>query len=193
MSEAAFRVGKGVGSPRERHLLGNDTPSSRGSARTHGSLELKGLSTVEEDGDRSEHGSVDEHRGAEPSRCNREASRPEREDESLVELAGVGGVGGLGERGAAASTDVPKERELRDGQDRSADVHDGEVHATRLVLEDAQTGDLVGDVFDVRGAVISAHAEVDEEPVVDASDQLVTDGDRGTSDPLYDGAHRVWW
>ena len=69
--------------------------------------------------------------------------------------------------GTAAAAGVAVERELRDHQDRAADLERGEVHLARRVVEDPQVGDLVRQGVGVRGPVVAPDGEQDDEAAAD--------------------------
>src|SRR6202162_3953913 len=64
-------------------------------------------------------------------------------NEDFVELLGPLRVAGLEQAGPPAAAHVREQRELRHDQGRSVHVDEAQVHAARLVREDAQVDDLV--------------------------------------------------
>ena len=81
--------------------------------------------------------------------------------------------------GRAACEKPGEERELADDQDALCLRVGGEVHLARLVLEDAQAADLVGDLLRFGLGIVLVHAEENEKALVDRAGDRAADLDRG--------------
>ena len=95
--------------------------------------------------------------------------------------------GGRREIGPAAVSRVAVERELRDREDRAADIGERPLHPAAL-LEDAETRDLRRKAFAVLRTVVHAHSEEHDDTCFDFGHALVTDVDGGGTNTLYDRA-----
>src|SRR6185436_9139434 len=99
-----------------------------------------------------------------------------------------GGRGVL-ERGATALATVGMQRELRDDQQRAADLVDGLVHATLLVLEDPEARDLLTQPIGIRLGVARGDAEEHAEPAIDGADDVAVDRDPRLAHALHHRTH----
>ena len=97
---------------------------------------------------------------------------------------------------AAASHDgrrpfvgVAVERELRDHQQRRADVGRRHVHHAVGVVEDPQVPELVGQLGGGAGVVVVGHADEHAQPGADGADDLVAHRHRRSAHPLHDRPH----
>ena len=79
--------------------------------------------------------------------------------------------------------------ELADDQHVAANIGEGVVHQSVVVVEDAQSGDLAAEPLDVFGGVGVLDAEQHDEAKADFTAHLVADGDRGFARPLDDYPH----
>ena len=79
--------------------------------------------------------------------------------------------------------------ELADDQHVAANIGEGVVHQSVVVVEDAQSGDLAAEPLDVFGGVSVLDAEQHDEAKADFTAHLVADGDRGFARPLDDYPH----
>ena len=110
-------------------------------------------------------------------------------DEVAVEPVRLLRRRGRGVAGPPAAARVPVERELRDGEQVSARVEDGEVHLALAVGKDAQVEDLVRQGVGVGFLVALPHAEQDEEAGADLTHDLAVDAHGRLGDALDDRAH----
>ena len=82
---------------------------------------------------------------------------------------------------------VAVERELRDREDRAADIGKRPLHPAAL-LEDAETRDLCRKAFAVLRTVVHTDSEEHDDTCFDFGHALVTDVDGGGTNTLYDRA-----
>jgi dephospho-CoA kinase len=139
------------------------------------------------------HGTVDdglhEHHRAKRPGLDVQRLGAQRLDDVEIESLRVCGIGGPVERRSPAPADVAEERELRNHQQRSANVDDGQRHLALVIRKYTQPGDLVGDILDVPRLVAARCAEIDEQPPINRADRLAVDRDAGFVDALNDGSH----
>ena len=111
-------------------------------------------------------------------------------DEVFVEFAGALGTGGCVERRPLALPDVPKQSELRDGENRAADVGDAAVHLSFLIFKNAQAGDFRGEIIGVGFGVFVRYSQQYQQSLLNFSREFSIDLDRGAAHALDDGTHR---
>ena len=99
------------------------------------------------------------------------------------------GRGGIGEPGPVAAANVGVERELRDDERLTADVHERAVHAPIGVGEDAQPGHLAGQLRGGVRAVSGARRDEHEEAGADRRHPVSVHLHRGFDHPLDQCSH----
>lgn len=86
-----------------------------------------------------------------------------------------------------------RDREVRDEQDGSLDVEDGQVHLPRVVLEDPEIDELVGPPGEVGGRVVLLDADKRDQARADprmlALAVVLDDAQRRADHPLHHDAH----
>ena len=81
------------------------------------------------------------------------------------------------------------QRELRDHQQRAADVVERAVHLPGVVVEDAQADDLAAEEIGLGRRVARRDAEQHAETVADGADHLAVDRHPGFAHPLHHRPH----
>ncbi len=107
----------------------------------------------------------------------------------LIERFGELGACRLDKRGAVAVAHIAIERELRNGQNGTANIKNGAVHLARLVLENTQLSHLLGHIVGIRLGIGVGNADQKHIALTDLADRLAIDSDRGTESSLYDYTH----
>lgn len=104
-----------------------------------------------------------------PKRPSRTATPPERSASlNLIHMmSACSGLPGADEARPVPLAHVGEQRELRHGQDLTADVLDRPVHLALLVLEHAQTQNLMHQPCDLVIAILIGHADQQQEPRTD--------------------------
>lgn len=110
--------------------------------------------------------------------------------ETLVERLGNRGLRGLGETWAAARK-VGVERELRDDEERAADIFEREIHLARRVGKDARTTDFLCEALRLFFPVCRSHAQKDEKALSDLARHCAVNGDGGLLHPRHDCPHKL--
>lgn len=128
--------------------------------------------SFDDDGDGAVVHQRDFHLRAEYPTAYGEAFRFEELAEAVEEWGGDFGASGVGEGGATAFGDVGVEGELRNGENRSADVGEGEVHFTVVVLEQAHSCNFAHCPDDSSFVVVVSEASQHEEAALDLADDL---------------------
>ncbi len=150
------------------------------------------LPAVDLDGD----GTVDDrahvHHGTKTTRFDVQTPGAQCTNELQVQALRVGRVRGSVERRPPATTDVTKQGELRNDQDLAPNIDHRRRHLALIVREDAEPGDLIGDVFDILVAVLSRGTEVDEQSLTNGAHRLTVDADARFVNTLDDRSHGRW-
>lgn len=110
-------------------------------------------------------------------------------DEIFVEFTRALGTSGLIEGRSLPAPNVAIQRELRNGEYRSAEIRHAQVHLPGCVLKDAESGNLLGEVICVGFVVAAADAKQHKQAGSDFANDSALDCDRSFRDSLYDGTH----
>ena len=84
---------------------------------------------------------------------------------------------------------VSVESELRDDQQRAANIRQRQVHLAAVIFKDAETNYLPGQVIRLSACVVGAHPEEHEQAETDFARDLAIHRDSGTTNALHHGAH----
>ena len=107
----------------------------------------------------------------------------------LIEALSDVGRGGPRKAGAVAAFHAMcRQRELADRQDGTADGGERQVHLAGLVAEDAQGGNLAGELFGPLLRVARHGTDENEKATADGAGDLGLDRDGSFRNPLDDGA-----
>ena len=132
----------------------------------------------------------DLHHGGELSGGDRPAERGGHlRDKGLIERLGEGRGGGGVEGRARAFARAGEKRELADDQDATANIHDGAVHLTCVVGENAEFGELLGEPFAVLGGVVLCDSEQYEQAGPNLAVDHAVYRDAGGGNTLDNGTH----
>jgi hypothetical protein len=144
---------------------------------------------VEHERDRAVVHEIDDHVGAELPRLDAHSGRFDVALK-LIEPWNrlVGGRRGV-ERRPPPLANISVERELRDEQHLTADLHDRTVHAPLVVGEDTDGGDLSCDPLAVVRRVPLLDPDENEEALADRSDRVPLDTHGGLRDSLDQRSH----
>ena len=107
----------------------------------------------------------------------------------LVEAVGFLRLRGVIEGRPAPLPAVRRERELRDDEQRAADIGEREVHPARVILEGAQAADFLRELVGVGVGVVAQDPQQDEEPAADLRHLLASDRDARATHALDDRFH----
>jgi hypothetical protein len=124
-------------------------------------------SRVERDRDRAVVDELDLHACTENALLDRHAELSKRCGEVLVEGLGELRPRRMRERRSVSLRRVGDQRELADDESLAAGVQERAVELARLVLEDAQAGDLPRKPFRLLGRIAFCDAEEDEQTCAD--------------------------
>lgn len=127
-----------------------------------------------------------------------------------AELAGLDSEPGVGEGGeagveqgfadgerraedetGAALTGVAIEGEVTDSEDLAGGIElaQSEVHLSIGIIENAETGDAMGEFEGFGGGVVAVNGDESEEAGSDLAEDFTVDRDAGAGDALDDGSH----
>src|ERR1700758_5331169 len=123
------------------------------------------------------------------TRFTTEAGRAHAADESFVERARHLGARGVVEGRPLPLADISKQRELRHRQDRSADLRHRPVHLARIIFEDAEPYELVGQIRSPALRVLVANSQKHKHAPANFSGDLPCHRNLCPSDSLNDCAH----
>lgn len=138
-------------------------------------LESLQLIGVQPDGEGAVVDQVDLHHGAEATGFHVRHVLAGAFDELLVKPFGLVGRAGAGEGGPVALLAVGVQRELRNDERLSVHIGKRAVRLAVLVLEDAQLEDLAPQPLDLLRAVVRAHAQQDQVPVLARAHRFAVD------------------
>ena len=130
------------------------------------------------------------HNGAEDAGVHAGHVAPGEGDEVLVEPLGLIGRGGVGEGGAVALPAVGEERELADHEHLASHVGQAQIGLAALVLEHAHLANLLPEPFRLGLVVAVAHAQKDQVPAPDATDDVPFHAHAGFAHTLDNSSHR---
>jgi hypothetical protein len=89
----------------------------------------------------------------------------------------------------ARATHIAIEGELRYGEHRPSNIRNAQVHLSVVVLEDAQAGDLLGEVIHVDFRIARRNAKQHQQARSDLANHPLLDRDGSSRNPLYYGTH----
>ena len=110
-------------------------------------------------------------------------------DKVLIQLTSPLRTGGCIKGGPPAATDVAVEGELGNGEHRPAHIVDAQIHPAVVILKDAQSRNLLGEIVCVGGGVARRNAEQHQQPRPNLANSSSVDCDGSCRDALYNGAH----
>jgi acyl carrier protein len=93
------------------------------------------------------------------------------------------------ERGPFAAADISEKRELRDYQDRSSGIADGQVHLSVLIVKNAQPHNLFRQVLAGGLSIVMGNAEKHEQAEANLPGNLSAHHDPGPAHSLDNGTH----
>jgi len=161
-----------------------------GCARIDLRVGLKEFLRVQQDGDGAIVYQFHRHRLLEPAGLAAQAGGADSSDEILVEAARLLGAGCGIEGRPLASAYVAEQRKLRYQQHCATSLADRQIHLSFRIVENAQAGDLVGQVVGIGFGVILAYAQQYQQTFANCSSDFAGNGNLGPSYALDDGSHK---